>query len=91
MIKPEVISKSDLEGGWLMEVELDSNRYQVGLSKDYYEKLKVGNESPERLVVRSFEFLLERESPEAIMTRFELRVIQQYFPEYEQLIKQDNA
>ena len=37
----------------------------------------------ESLVERSFEFLLEREPPNAILPRFDLSVIQQYFPEYD--------
>jgi hypothetical protein len=37
---------------------------------------------PERLVEASFEFLLEREPKEAILSRFALPVIERYFPEY---------
>ncbi|GAC1668322.1 MAG: hypothetical protein PVS2B1_26060 [Candidatus Dormibacteraceae bacterium] len=37
----------------------------------------------ESLVERSFEFLLERESPAAILPTFDLSVIQQHFPEYD--------
>lgn len=40
------------------------------------------------LVRGSFEFLLEREPKEAIMSRFDLTVIGRYFPEYEQEIGQ---
>jgi hypothetical protein len=36
----------------------------------------------EDLVEASFEFLLERESKESILSRFELPVIARYFPEY---------
>ena len=35
----------------------------------------------------SFVFLLEREPKEAILTRFELPVIEQYFPNYAALIE----
>lgn len=37
----------------------------------------------EDLVRRSFDFLLEREPPGSILRRFELAVIQRYFPEYD--------
>ena len=37
---------------------------------------------PERVVMESFGFLLEREPKEAILDRFELPVIGHYFPEY---------
>ena len=36
----------------------------------------------ERLLEASFEFLLEREPKEAILPRFDLSVIERYFPEY---------
>jgi len=39
------------------------------------------------LVSESFRFLLERESVGAILQRFELPVIGQYFPEYSQEIR----
>ena len=38
--------------------------------------------SPERLIEASFEFLLAREPKESILGRFELPVIERYFPEY---------
>jgi hypothetical protein len=37
---------------------------------------------PERLIEASFEFLLAREPKEAILRRFDLPVIERYFPEY---------
>ena len=42
-----------------------------------------GEEAVRRLVERSFDFLLEREPPSAILRQFELSVIERYFPEYE--------
>ena len=38
--------------------------------------------SPEALLEASFRFLLEREPKEAILRKFELPVIERYFPEY---------
>ena len=38
--------------------------------------------TPEALLVASFEFLLENEPKESIMRRFDLPVIERYFPEY---------
>ena len=38
--------------------------------------------TPEQLLEASFAFLLEREPKEAILRRFELAVIERYFPEY---------
>jgi hypothetical protein len=42
--------------------------------------------SPEDLVRASFVFLLERERKESILSRFELPVIERYFPEYPRVI-----
>lgn len=41
----------------------------------------------EKLVSRSFDFLLEREPNTSILRRFDLPVIGRYFPEYERLIR----
>ena len=38
--------------------------------------------TPEQLIEASFAFLLEREPKEAILRKFELPVIERYFPEY---------
>jgi len=61
--------------------------HDVTLSPNNYIKLTAGKVEPEELVRRSFEFLLEREPKESILTRFDLSVISRYFPEYEGEIK----
>jgi len=61
--------------------------HDVTVSPRDYTRLKTGNVEPEELVRRSFEFLLEREPKESILTRFDLSVISRYFPEYEREIK----
>jgi hypothetical protein len=61
--------------------------HQVILSAAYHQKLAGGTVAAEELVRRSFEFLLEREPKESILTRFELSVIGRYFPEYEREIR----
>ena len=38
--------------------------------------------TPEALLRASFEFLLAREPKESILRRFDLAIIEQYFPEY---------
>jgi hypothetical protein len=38
--------------------------------------------TPEELLDASFRFLLEREPKEAILGRFELPIIERYFPDY---------
>jgi len=61
--------------------------HDVTVNPDDYKRLADGKIEPEELVRRSFEFLLERESKESILSRFDLSLISRYFPEYEQEIK----
>jgi len=58
----------------------------VTLTDDYHQKLTGGKVSPEKLIEKSFDFLLERESNTSILSHFELSVIARYFPEYEKVI-----
>ena len=46
-----------------------------------------GDASAEQLIEASFNFLLEREPKESILTRFDLPVIEHYFPEYPREIR----
>jgi hypothetical protein len=46
-----------------------------------------GAADPARLIEASFEFLLEREPKESILARFDLPVIERYFPEYPREIR----
>lgn len=61
--------------------------HTVTVNPDYHRKLTGGKVPAERLVERSFEFLLEREPNTSILRRFDLPVIQSYFPEYERTIR----
>lgn len=61
--------------------------HEVSVDQAYYEKLTDGRVPPERLVAESFEFLLERESNTEILPRFDLPVINRYFPDYEEEIQ----
>jgi hypothetical protein len=45
-------------------------------------------ETAERLLTASFEFLLEREPKEAILSRFTLPTIERYFPDYPTKVRQ---
>lgn len=61
--------------------------HTVTLIPSYHQKLTGGKMTPEELIERSFEFLLEREPNTSILRRFDLPVIQTYFPEYEKTIQ----
>ena len=60
--------------------------HKVSLSEEYFKSLTNGG-SPEDLIKKSFEFLLEREPNTSILSVFDLTVISSYFPEYEEEIK----
>lgn len=60
--------------------------HSVTVTPEYLQELTGGRTSAETLVVKSFEFLLERESNDSILRAFDLPVIQRYFPEYERTI-----
>ena len=60
--------------------------HRVTVDSSYYEKLTNKRVTPEVLVEKSFNFLLDRESNTSILRSFDLQVISRYFPEYESVI-----
>ena len=83
----EVQKKST--GQFLVIVEEGGGKteHTVTLDDEYYQNLTDGEITKEELIRRSFGFLLERESKESIFSRFNLKIIKNYFPEYEGKIK----
>jgi hypothetical protein len=73
------------EGNYRVVVVEGASRttHTVSVEPEYHRKLTGGKLSPEELVRRSFEFLLEREPKDSILGTFSLPVIARYFPEYE--------
>jgi hypothetical protein len=71
------------EGRFRVEVQDGSSRtlHEVG-ARDEDLRRYGGEVAPERLLAESFRFLLEREPKESILRRFDLSVIERYFPEY---------
>ena len=61
--------------------ERSATHHEVTVWPSDIERYSPGS-NPEVLIEQSFVFLLEREPKEAIMRRFELPVIERYFPEY---------
>ena len=61
--------------------------HRVTLKLTDHERLAGGKGDPAELIRRSFEFLLEHESKESILPRFDLTVISRYFPSYEREIR----
>jgi len=79
--------------GWtcLVTVEEGGDRttHLVTVKKPDAERWAGGTETSDihDLVLRSFEFLLEREPASSILKTFDLATIQRYFPEYDRLIR----
>jgi len=57
--------------------------HQVFMSQQTWQRLTGGKYPPERCIDAAFRFLLDREPKEAILGRFDVTLIAQYFPEFE--------
>jgi hypothetical protein len=75
--------------GWLCHVRVEQagERSEHSVSVTGADLARWGRGDVVELVSRSFAFLLEREPPSSILPRFELSVIQRYFPEYDREIR----
>ncbi len=83
----EVKKRTDNE--FLVTVSDEGTRTEhiVTLDDAYYEDLTGGKITREELIKRAFQFLLERESNQSILSKFNLKVINTYFPEFEHEIR----
>ena len=87
------ISVQPAAGGWVCEVAVERegqrSHHTVSVSVEDLRRWGRGHDAAavEDLVRRSFEFLLQRGPPSSILNRFELSVIQRYFPEYDQQLR----
>ena len=61
--------------------------HHVTLKDEIFHKLTQKKITKEKLVNLSFEFLLKKEKNSQILREFELQVISEYFPDYEENIK----
>jgi len=82
----DVKTEQDTGRGWAFDVVVDDDdgqrhEYQVTLSWPDYDLWCHGQVAPERVVRAAFRFLLEKESAEMILSRFDCAVIRRYFPE----------
>ena len=71
--------------GWHFTVEVfeetGSTQHRVTMDRDFVTRIGA-NYDPEKVVEKSFEFLLAREPKEAILTEFDISIISHYFPDY---------
>ena len=64
-----------------------TTEHLVLLNDILYQSITNGKITKKDLIIKSFEFLLLRESNQSILKEFNLEVINQYFPEYNNEIK----
>jgi hypothetical protein len=89
MVQIEIKSQEKSDG-WTFRVVVKQDgtqtEHQVEMSQKFYQSLDT-QASPEEVVRKSFEFLLENEPKEAILSQFNIEIISQYFPGYKQEIR----
>ena len=85
MIEVKKINEQEYEV--TIKEENSSSEHLVTLDDEYYKELTDEKISKDALIKRSFEFLLKREPKESILQKFNLRIIKNYFPEYENEIQ----
>jgi hypothetical protein len=74
--------------GWVADVMVSGERttsHRVKVSRAEHDHFGGGEVAS--LVLRSFEFLLEREPNTRVLREFDLSVIERYFPEYAAAIR----
>ena len=92
MTKIIAVNTKEEDKSWEFEVsvvdESGTSLYKVTLKKDLAESFGKGI-LPNDIVVAAFEFLLKRESKEAILPEFDIEDITTYFPEFLEVVKED--
>ena len=84
MISVEAIDNNSFK----VSVTKDSSTEHIVLLSDRFHQDVTNNKlTKTELITHSFEFLLKRESNQSILKKFNLEVINQYFPEYIEEIK----
>jgi len=83
----EVKKKGQEEFRVKVEEKGSSKEYAVTLEDSYHQDVSRGKVAKEELIEKSFEFPLKRESKESILSKFNLKIIKGYFPEFEEEIR----
>lgn len=77
-------------GPWRYQVRIVDSRttvHRIQISPAHYDKLTGKQVDPERLLMESIHYLLEHEPNTSILEEFDLRIIERYFPRYEEEIR----
>jgi hypothetical protein len=87
MAKITVTNCGQAEYQVVVEEGASRTTHNVTVTPDHVKRYAPQGTSAEKLVEASFEFLLEHESKESVLPRFELPIIEHYFPEYPRKIR----
>ncbi|OGN07946.1 MAG: hypothetical protein A3C61_02295 [Candidatus Yanofskybacteria bacterium RIFCSPHIGHO2_02_FULL_39_10] len=86
-----VTEVSQREEGWTFLVEVGHGdnliEYFIDVDKEYWTRLTARRIEPAELVKATFEFLLDKESKEVILKKFNLSDVSGHFPNYENEIR----
>ena len=86
MAEIQVQPTGETDEGFSFNVAIEEagsrSTHHVTLSRQDHRELGVETESPEQFVRRCIEWLLERESKDSILSRFDIREISHYFPKF---------
>lgn len=61
----------------------EETHHRVTMSRETCDRMTAGHYTPEQCLEAAFRFLLDRESKESILRRFDVTVISHYFPDFE--------
>jgi len=86
MATPIEVSRKDSKTFVVTVNARTTTTHTVTLEPEYYDKLTGGKVTQEKLIEKSFEFLLEHESNTSILSSFDLTLIDRYFSAYEKFI-----
>lgn len=67
----------------VVQDDTGKSHHEVTLAQKTFAQLAGGRDTPEQCLEAAFLFLLDRESKESILSRFDVTVISHYFPEFE--------
>ncbi|MDZ7724345.1 MAG: hypothetical protein U5R06_16450 [candidate division KSB1 bacterium] len=89
MIQVKTINNNEFQV--TIQENSSQSKHTVHLNDDVYQRLTNEKIARDELIRLSFEFLLNREPKESILSEFNLTLISTYFPDYEQDIRKTIA
>ncbi len=87
IVRPESETQFEI----MVREDAGETRHRVTVDPAYARSLTGSGIATEELLRRSFQFLLAREPKESIFSRFDLKDIRRYFPEYERAMRAHSA